>query len=107
VIAAAESGYSTLESNPQYSAIISQRHRERLQTAVDEARVAGAQILVHRDAPACSGKYPPTVVVNPPPDGLLLREEIFGPVLPVVGYRTLDEALDFVNARPRPLACLR
>jgi len=104
VIAATEAGYSTLEANPHYSAIISQRHLERLTHAVEQARAAGAGVLTHRDASACSGKFPPTVVLNPPQDGVLLREEIFGPVLPVVGYRTLEEALAFVNDRPRPLA---
>jgi coniferyl-aldehyde dehydrogenase len=43
-------------------------------------------------------------VLDAPPDARILREEIFGPLLPVVAYRTLDEAIAYVNARPRPLA---
>jgi coniferyl-aldehyde dehydrogenase len=43
-------------------------------------------------------------VLNAPVDGALLREEIFGPILPIVPYRSLDEALAFINARSRPLA---
>ncbi|MFW6772802.1 aldehyde dehydrogenase family protein [Nocardioides sp. CPCC 205120] len=46
----------------------------------------------------------PTVVVDPDPEDELMREEIFGPLLPVLTYRTLDEAISFVNARPKPLA---
>jgi len=104
LLAASEAGYPTLERNNDYSAIIHTRHIERLQHAVDEAREAGAKVLVHRDAAACAGKFPPTVVLNPPRECVLMREEIFGPILPVVGYNTLDEAVDFVNSGPRPLA---
>jgi len=104
LLAVSEANYPTLEDNCDYSAIIHPRHIERLKHAVDEVREAGAKILVHRDAAACAGKFPPTVILNPPPDSILMREEIFGPILPVLGYRTLDETVDFVNARPRPLA---
>ena len=44
------------------------------------------------------------MVLNPPLDGALMTEEIFGPILPVLGYREVAEATGFVNARPRPLA---
>jgi coniferyl-aldehyde dehydrogenase len=56
--------------------------------------------------PEClaAGKFPPTVVIGAPHDGILLREEIFGPVLPVVPYESLEDALSFVAARERPLA---
>jgi len=104
LLAVSEAGYPTLETNPDYSAIIHHRHIERLTYAVGQARDAGAKVLVHRDGAACAGKFPPTVVLNPPCESVLMREEIFGPVLPVMGYKTLDEAVDFVNARPRPLA---
>ncbi|OQC11527.1 MAG: Aldehyde dehydrogenase [Tenericutes bacterium ADurb.Bin087] len=46
----------------------------------------------------------PTIVLNPPLDSELMREEIFGPILPIITYETLDEAIDFINARPKPLA---
>ena len=51
-----------------------------------------------------SRKLAPTLVIEPAEDLALMREEIFGPVLPVRTYRELDEAIDFVNRRPRPLA---
>jgi coniferyl-aldehyde dehydrogenase len=72
---------------------------------VAAAKAAGAEVLEHPDAgDGNNGKIAPTLVLNPPSDGLLMQEEIFGPVLPVVGYDSLDEALAFVAARPRPLA---
>ena len=96
--------YPTVQDNDDYSGIISERHRVRLREAVAAARAAGATVLDHADAAADGGKIAPTVVLNPPADSLLMQEEIFGPVLPVIGYRSLDEALAFVAARSRPLA---
>ena len=46
----------------------------------------------------------PVLVFNAPADSRLLTEEIFGPILPVLAYNTLDDAIEYVNARPRPLA---
>jgi len=46
----------------------------------------------------------PTIVVDPSPDEPLMTEEIFGPILPVLTYTDLDEAIGFVNSRPKPLA---
>jgi coniferyl-aldehyde dehydrogenase len=92
-------------ANPDYTTIIDERHAQRLQAMLAEAQDAGARILRHDagnvEAP---GKFAPTIVLDPPPSSALMREEIFGPILPVVSYRTLDEAIAFVNERPRPLA---
>lgn len=103
IIARLEQAYPGLQDNAQYSNMISRRHRERLDAAIDEARRAGARIL-RPEGSEGGPKLAPAVVLNAPADSLLLTEEIFGPVLPVVPYRDLDEALAFVNARPRPLA---
>ncbi len=103
VLARVERAYPDPQTNRQYSNIISQRHRDRLNAAIEEARRGGAEIL--QPAGATGGdKVPPTIVLGPPEDSRLMTEENFGPVLPVVPYRDLDEALAFVNARPRPLA---
>lgn len=103
ILAGVERAYPDLQQNTQYSSIITQRHRDRLEAALDEARLGGARIL--RPEGAGEGpKFPPAIVLDAPEDSLLLTEEIFGPVLPIVPYRDLDEALDFINARPRPLA---
>ena len=103
VLDQARRAYPTLQDNPDYSGVISERHRVRLREAVAAAKAAGAVVLEHPDEGE-GGKIAPTLVLNPPTDGLLMQEEIFGPVLPVVGYDSLDQALAFVAARPRPLA---
>ena len=97
--------YPTLNGNPDYTAIISDRHHARLTELVAEAEAAGATVLRHKDKPSGNVRhFPPTVVLDPPLDGRLMRDEIFGPVLPVVRTDSLDDAINFVNARPRPLA---
>jgi coniferyl-aldehyde dehydrogenase len=105
VLAAAEAMYPKLNGNADYTAVISDRHHARLSDLVAEAEAAGATVLRHRDKPAGNVRhFPPTVVLDPPLDGRLMRDEIFGPILPVVRTESLDAALDFVNDRPRPLA---
>ena len=99
--------YPRLGDNADYTAIISQRHRERLLGYLDEARGRGATVIELNPAGedlAASPKMAPTLVLGSPADARVMRDEIFGPILPVVAYRTLDEAIAYVNARPRPLA---
>lgn len=92
--------------NGDYARIISDRHLARLQGLVAEARAGGARVVdLAPVPPGANGRVmPPTLVFDPPDDSALMGEEIFGPVLPVVSAPTLDAALAFVNARPRPLA---
>jgi coniferyl-aldehyde dehydrogenase len=105
VLREATRAYPAIAGNHDYTSIITEQHRIRLKAALDEARATGATVLSHKDANAdIEGKLAPTVVLDAPVDGELLREEIFGPILPVVPYRSLDDALAFINARPRPLA---
>ena len=103
VIEAARRAYPSIAGNGDYTAVAAHQ-RDRLRRAVEEARAAGAVVLTHGEAAGDLGKFAPTVILDPPLDGLLMREEIFGPVLPVLGYRNLDEAIAFVAARDRPLA---
>lgn len=85
-----------------HTGIISPRHAERLAALVAEARAGGASVT--EIGRAGQGAIRPTVVVGVSSDMTLLREEIFGPILPVLTYRTLDQAIAEVEARPRPLA---
>jgi len=104
VIAAAETSYPSIEGNDDYSNIISERHRARLNDAIEAARAAGATILSHSGAAGPNGKIAPIVVLSPPADSVLMTEEIFGPVLPVIPYRDLDDAVAFTARFDRPLA---
>ncbi len=103
VIAEARRSYPDLGAD--YSSMISERAFDRLTAAVTEAEVGGAKVLRH-PAPSDRARriLPPIVVLDPPQGCLLVREEIFGPVLPVIGYDTLDDALDWINSHPHPLA---
>ncbi|UVK56332.1 coniferyl aldehyde dehydrogenase [Mesorhizobium sp. AR02] len=100
--------YPTLRDNPDYTAIISDRHFQRLRAMIAEARDAGAEIVeinpAGEDLSDTSRKLLPTLVSNAGPDLRLMREEIFGPVLPIVEYATVDDAIDHVNRADRPLA---
>lgn len=97
--------YPDIAGNPDYSGVISERHRKRLLDAVQVAREGGATVLSYEeDAAVKAGKVPPIVVLNAPEATILASEEIFGPVLPVVPYRDLDDAISHVNSRDRPLA---
>jgi coniferyl-aldehyde dehydrogenase len=103
LIEEARRGYPSI-ANDDYTSVITERHQARLNAAIEEAAAAGAVIIRHGGQHAGTRKIAPTVVLGAPAGGLLLREEIFGPVLPVVPYEHLDDALAFVNARDRPLA---
>ncbi len=103
---AVESSYPALADNPDYTAIINARHRSRLLGYLDDALSKGAavKVLHHEENVATSGKLAPTVVANVNDTMRIMQDEIFGPLLPLVPYDTLDDAIAYVNARPRPLA---
>ncbi len=100
--------YPTLENNPDYTSVVDDRHYARLQGLAQDAQRAGAQVLPinpgGQPEDAGARKMRPTLLLGVTGGMRVMQEEIFGPVLPVVGYETLDEAIAFVNARPRPLA---
>ena len=105
---AAAALYPRLADNPDYTRIVSPRHFERLTGAIEDAAARGARVVSlgaagERGTPE-DRLVPPTLVFAPSDEMTVMKEEIFGPILPVVTYRTLDEALAYVNARPRPLA---
>ncbi len=107
VLAAAAVQHPAPETSPDYTAIAADRHYERLTALVDETRAAGAEVVsTPHDAAAAAAarKIAPTVVYDPPLDGRLMREEIFGPILPIISYDSLEEAVSLVNERERPLA---
>ncbi len=91
--------------NPQYTAVINERHLARLRGYVEEARARGVRVVtIGPDAEPGSRRMPPTLIVNPPDDLTVMREEVFGPLLPVKPYDTFEEAIAYVNDRGRPLA---
>jgi coniferyl-aldehyde dehydrogenase len=94
-------------ASADYTSIIDARAFERITHALDEARARGArviQLLPGQAWDSASRKIAPHLVIDPPADCELMQREIFGPVLPVLPYAELSEAVQFINARPRPLA---
>jgi coniferyl-aldehyde dehydrogenase len=88
-----------------YSAIVNARHYQRLQGYLEDATAKGADAIVLAGGGAESTrKFAPTIVTGVNDDMRIMQEEIFGPLLPLVGYRDLDEARAYVSDHPRPLA---
>ncbi len=101
--------YPTLRDNPDYTAIISRAQLDRLQSCVHEAEVAGVRVVEINPAQEHLGdgstrKIPPTLLVNPGAELRVMREEIFGPLLPVCTYQQLEKVVEQINAGPHPLA---
>lgn len=100
--------FGTDPANKDYTSVISDRHYARLESLVADAAQHGAKILqpAKADDPNWKAhrKFPPTLIVGATEDMAAMQEEIFGPVLPVLGTRSAAEAIAFVNRRDRPLA---
>jgi len=107
--AAVSAMYPTLLANPDYTAIINDRHHQRLADWVDDARAKGATVEVVNPggedfAGSNARKMPLHIVRGATDDMIVMQEEIFGPILPVRSYTGgIDSAIDEVNRRDRPL----
>lgn len=92
-------------AHPDYASIVSDRHHARLVAMVDEARSRGARVVdVMPPGKAHARQMAPVLLFQPSSATRLMSEEIFGPVLPVLAYTKLDDAIATINAGPRPLA---
>ncbi|KAJ2003575.1 hypothetical protein H4R26_002986 [Coemansia thaxteri] len=90
------------QKSPDYGRIINARHWNRLMDALDATE--GTVIDVVEDQPDENDLYfPPTIVDGVRPDDSLMKDELFGPILPIITYDTLDEAIALVNSRDQPL----
>lgn len=96
-----EKQYPRAAENPDYTSVINQKQYARLTAYLDEARAAGVRII-ETGAPR-DRKLPPALVIDPPDRLRLMQEEIFGPILPIKPYRTLEDAIRYINERPGPL----
>jgi coniferyl-aldehyde dehydrogenase len=96
--------YGDVAANPDYSSIVNAGQYSRLKGYLDQAHAAGAKIVELAAGDAGQRVLPPTLVLDAREDLALMQDEIFGPILPLVGVNSVDAAIDYVNARPRPLA---
>ncbi len=101
-------GYPTIKNNRDFTAIINPGHYKRLQDYLRDAKGKGGRIIelnpAEEELENSSRKMPIFLILNATSDMKVMQEEIFGPILPVIPYDELREALNFVNQRPRPLS---
>jgi len=94
-----------LDQNTKVGPVINEAARQKLSGLVDSAQKDGARVLTGGKAPSRPGYfYLPTVLTDVPPDEQILKEEIFGPVAPIVPFRDIAEAIEFANRTDRGLA---
>jgi aldehyde dehydrogenase (NAD+) len=90
------------KGNPDYGKIVNAKHFERLVGLIE---AGGYDSKITNGSPDAAVRYvPPTILRGVSPDAKVMQEEIFGPILPIVPVQDVDEAISFVNARPKPLS---
>lgn len=95
--------YPTLTDNPDYTAIINERQLARLNAYAKDATDKGATLIALHDQ-GQARRMPHSLLLNVSDEMKVMQDEIFGPLLPIVPYRGIDEAFAYINRRPRPLA---
>jgi coniferyl-aldehyde dehydrogenase len=103
-----KAAYPDGPTSEDYTSIVNDQQYSMLIDLIDDARARGARIIEVGHRPGDATRRPhtlaPTVVLGVTDEMKIAHEEIFGPILPIFGYRHIDDAIDYVNARPRPLA---
>ncbi|HRH16414.1 MAG TPA: aldehyde dehydrogenase family protein [Aquabacterium sp.] len=92
------------QASPHFARVINQRHTQRIAGLLDDARTRGARFLQGGEVDVASSFVAPTLLDNIPADASIMSEEIFGPVLPIIAWRDLDQVIREINAQPKPLA---
>jgi coniferyl-aldehyde dehydrogenase len=100
--------YPSLLNNDDYTSVVNARHHGRLQGLIDDARAKGAEAIevnpANEDFSSSNGHKMPLTILRNVDDGMkVMQDEIFGPILPVKTYRQIDEAIDYINRKDRPL----
>ena len=102
------SRYPYLKDNPDITWIINDRHFSRIKGLIEDARKKGANVIQinpkNEDIPEGARVIPPTIITGVNDDMLVMQQEIFGPVIPVMTYKRIEDAIRYINSHPRPLA---
>lgn len=100
--------YPKIKDNPDYTSVINERHYDRLKGYISEAKDKGIEVVEinpnnedFKQQP--NHKIPPTLIINPDEDLLVMKEEIFGPILPIKTYSNISETINYINSKDRPL----
>jgi len=94
----------TPKSSSSYGRIVTDKHLERLRAYIENAKELNATIEVGGNVDASEKYIEPTIISDLKKKATVLEEEIFGPILPIVTYKTIEEAIDYINSKERPLA---
>jgi aldehyde dehydrogenase (NAD+) len=92
------------QASNDYARLIHEEHYDRIVDLLNDARDAGATVAVGGHTHAETNYVAPTILIDVPLDAAVMQEEIFGPLLPIYTYQTMDEALDVINDRAAPLS---
>ena len=100
--------YNDLKYNPDYTSVINQKHYDRLNGLLSDAKDHGAELVEINPADEDftqqeSHKIPPTLVLNPTDEMQIMKEEIFGPLLPIKTYKDIREPINYINKNDKPL----
>lgn len=103
------SRYEQIGATPDYTHIINEGQYRRLRGLLEDASERGHEVITlieSKDAANAEVNrlLPPTLVIDPSDDARIMQEEIFGPILPIKTYKTIDEAIAYINSHERPLA---
>ncbi|MDC0534700.1 aldehyde dehydrogenase family protein, partial [Francisellaceae bacterium] len=101
--------YPQILTNKEYTSIINKEQYSRLEQYIEDAKTKGAQIfrqqIKNKDSSIISHNYfIPTIITNVDSDMKIMQEEIFGPILPILGYKKIDEVIQYINNHEKPLA---
>lgn len=101
-----QSMYPNIAENDDYSCIINEGQKSRLDSLLADAKTQGAKImpLATNTNDKMSRKMPLTLITDVNDDMTVMQQEIFGPLLPIISYKNLDEVITYINSKPRPLA---
>jgi aldehyde dehydrogenase (NAD+) len=92
------------KSNPDFTGIVNERHSERISALIQDALSRGARVRAGGEVDVGRRYIAPTLLDRVPAGARVMEEEIFGPVLPILGYSRLDDVIAEINSRPKPLA---
>ena len=87
-----------------YCQIVNTAHFDRIEGYLENAKGMGAKVVAGGNTDRSKRFIAPTVLCDVSMDSLVMKEEIFGPLMPIVTYKTMDEAIGFINKREKPLA---
>ena len=104
-----KNSFPTIKNNPDYTSIIHLNHYDRLNALIEDAKNKGATVVELNPANEDFSqqehhKIPPTLILNPTDDMDVMKEEIFGPIMPIKTYSNFNEVVEYINFQPKALA---